>query len=149
MTQLESAIRIALDAHAGITDRSGHPYILHPLTLMLQMETEEQMITAVLHDVVEDSDVTLDDLARAGFSLSVLQALELLTHDKDVLYLDYVAAVAANPLARAVKLADLRHNMDVRRLPPELSERDLERLAKYRLAWELLSESDESSPLTG
>lgn len=143
MQQLEKAISIALKAHAGVEDKSGRPYILHPLTLMLQMESEEQMITAVLHDVVEDSDVTLDDLAQAGFSTRVLQALELLTHDKgEMLYLDYVAAVASNPLARAVKLADLRHNMDVRRLPPELSKRDLERLATYRLAWEMLSESD-------
>lgn len=145
MSQLETAIRIALDAHAGTMDKSGQPYILHPLTLMLQMATEDEMIAAVLHDVIEDTSVTLEDLARAGFSPRVLEALELLTHDDETeLYLDYVAAVAANPLARAVKMADLRHNMDVRRLPPELSKKDLERLAKYRLAWELLAETDNS-----
>lgn len=144
MSTLEQAIRIALDAHAGVVDKAGQPYVLHPLTLMLQMGTEEERITAVLHDVVEDSGVTLDDLARAGFSPRVLEALELLTHDKDgTLYLDYVAAVASHPLARAVKLADLQHNMDIRRLPPELSARDLERLATYRLAWGLLSEGDD------
>lgn len=144
MSTLEQAIRIALDAHEGAVDKAGEPYILHPLTLMLQMTTDEARIAAVLHDVIEDSGVTLDDLARAGFSPRVLEALELLTHDDDELdYLDYVAAVASHPLARAVKLADLRHNMDIRRLPPELSERDLERLAMYRLAWELLSEGDD------
>ncbi|MEZ4517813.1 MAG: GTP pyrophosphokinase [Chloroflexota bacterium] len=139
MNQLEQAIRIALDAHAGVVDKSGQPYILHPLTLMLQMETEEERITAVLHDVVEDSDISLDDLARLGFPTQVLEALELLTHDRDTLpYLDYVAAISTNPLARTVKLADLQHNMDIRRLPLELTEADLQRLATYRQAWELL-----------
>lgn len=140
MNQLEKAIGIALHAHEGARDKAGQPYILHPLRLMLQMTTEDAMITAVLHDVVEDSDLTLDDSALAGFSPEVLQALALLTHaDKAQPYLEYVRAIATNPLARAVKLADLQHNMDVRRLPPELSQADLERIAKYRQAWELLS----------
>jgi (p)ppGpp synthase/HD superfamily hydrolase len=143
MSSLEQAIRIALDAHAGAVDKAGQPYILHPLTLMLGMASNEERITAVLHDVVEDSGVTLDELAQAGFSPRVVAALELLTHDADQPYEEYVAAIAADPLARTVKLADLRHNMDVRRLPPELSERDLERLATYRLAWEQLSEAED------
>jgi (p)ppGpp synthase/HD superfamily hydrolase len=143
MSLLEQAIRIALDAHAGAVDKAGQPYILHPLTLMLGMASDDERITAVLHDVVEDSGVTLDDLATAGFSPRVLAALALLTHDKDEPYLDYIAAIAADPLARAVKLADLRHNMDVRRLPPELGARDFERLATYRLAWERLTNNPE------
>lgn len=140
MSLLEIAIRIALEAHAGETDKAGRPYILHPLTLMLQMTTEEAMIVAVLHDVVEDSDVTLDDMARAGFGEDVLAALALLTHDTAaVAYDDYIAALAANSLARVVKLADLAHNMDMRRLPAEVTLKDWGRLAKYRQAWEYLS----------
>ena len=138
MNQTEKAIGIALRAHQGAVDKSGEVYILHPLRLMLQMNTEDERITAVLHDVVEDSDITFDDLALEGFSPDVMRALSLLTHDDSVPYLDYVATIAADPLARAVKMADLQHNMDVRRLPPDLSQKDLERLAKYRQAWELL-----------
>lgn len=139
-TLLETAIRIALDAHAGETDKAGQPYILHPLTLMLQMRTDEERIVAVLHDVVEDSAVTLDDLARAGFGAAVLEALALLTHDTAATaYDDYIAALAGNPLARAVKLADLAHNMDVRRLPAEMTLQDWGRLSKYRRAWAYLS----------
>lgn len=141
---LERAIDIALRAHAGATDKSGRPYILHPLHLMAQMETDEEMMAAVLHDVVEDSDWTLHDLAREGIPRRVLQALALLTHDKETTpYEDYIAAVASNPLARRVKLADLAHNMDPRRLPPELTSNDLDRLVKYRRAWAVLAEEDE------
>jgi len=144
MSDLETAIRIALDAHAGESDKAGQPYILHPLTLMLQMDTEEAMIVAVLHDIVEDSDVTPEQLAAAGFSADVLAALALLTHDTAAVpYDDYIAAIAsddtpAHALARKVKLADLAHNMDVRRLP-EVTLRDLGRLEKYRRAWKTLS----------
>lgn len=144
MTPLETAIRIALDAHAGETDKAGRAYILHPLTLMLQMDTAEAMIVAVLHDVVEDSDVTPADLAAAGFSADVLAALALLTHNTaTVTYEDTIAAIAAGDspahrLALQVKRADLAHNMDVRRLP-ELTLRDLGRLEKYRRAWALLA----------
>jgi len=145
MSLLETAIRIALDAHAGQEDKAGRPYILHPLTLMLQMDTEEEMIVAVLHDVVEDSNVTLDELATAGFPPDVLAALALLTHDTAaVSYDDYIAALLAadtpaHRLARKVKRADLAHNMDVRRLP-EITLADLGRLSKYRRAWAALSE---------
>lgn len=143
MSQLEKAIRIALEAHAGETDKAGRPYILHPLRLMLQMETDEEMMTAVLHDVVEDSNVTFDDLRREGFPEPVLAALQLLTHDRSrVGYEDYVAAIKPNPLARKVKLADLAHNMDLRRLPAQITVLDFGRLAKYRLAWETLTTSE-------
>ena len=137
-TLLETALAIALRAHRGARDKAGNPYILHPLHLMLQMETEEAMATAVLHDVVEDSPLTLDDLAAAGIPPRVLTALTLLTREPGADYAAYVAAIAADPLARAVKLADLTHNMDVRRLPNPLDPKDLARLEKYRRAWEIL-----------
>lgn len=140
MNLLEKAIAVALQAHEGILDKSGKPYILHPLHLMMQMDTEEAQITAVLHDVVEDSAFTLVDLAEMGFPPVVVDALDLLTHDgRHQSYADYIAAINGNELARQVKLADLTHNMDSRRLPTPLSERDWERLQQYRQAWQTLT----------
>ncbi|MFQ5400781.1 MAG: GTP pyrophosphokinase [Anaerolineae bacterium] len=139
MNLLEKAIQIALEAHAGATDKTGLPYILHPLHLMMQMETEEEMITAVLHDVIEDSSVELCDLEAMGFPQSVLKALTLLTHDAaEAPYDEYVAAIRGNKLARRVKLADLAHNMDVRRLPA-LTKKDWDRLQQYYRAWAVLT----------
>lgn len=98
------------------------------------------MITAVLHDVVEDSAVTLDDLAAMGFQEPVLDALALLTHDKEqTSYENYILALKPNPLAVRVKLADLAHNMDIRRLPNPVDQRDLQRIEKYRHAWKTLT----------
>ncbi len=140
MNLLEKAIAVALEAHEGVKTRSGRPYILHPLHLMLQMDSEEEMITAVLHDVVEDSDITLDDLAAMGFSTSVLEALALLTHNKEEMsYEAYIEGIKSNPLAVRVKLADLTHNMNLRRLPNPLSQRDLERMQKYHHSWKSLT----------
>ncbi len=139
MNMLEKAIEIAVEAHKGQVDRAGRPYILHPLHLMMQMETEEEMITAVLHDVIEDSDVTLADLAAAGFPEPVRTALALLTHDKTTTsYEAYVAAIKPNPLAQRVKLADLAHNMDIRR-PSTLDEKGIVRLKRYGRAWKTLT----------
>jgi GTP diphosphokinase / guanosine-3',5'-bis(diphosphate) 3'-diphosphatase len=143
MNLLEKAILVALDAHGGVLDKSGKPYILHPLRLMMAMDSEEAQITAVLHDVVEDSDVTIEELAQMGFSSDVLSALTLLTHDGERIdYAAYIAEIKGNPLAREVKLADLTHNMDPRRLPAPLTERDWQRLQQYRLAWEVLNGSN-------
>ena len=140
MDLVEKAIALAVEAHAGEVDKQGKPYILHPLHLMMQMETAEEMITAVLHDVVEDTNTTLEDLRQHGFPGVVLEALELLTHDTaSTSYEEYVAAIKPNPLARKVKLADLAHNMDVRRLP-EMGMKDYGRLEKYRRAWDTLKE---------
>jgi (p)ppGpp synthase/HD superfamily hydrolase len=142
LSQLEEAIAIALQAHKGAFDKSGQPYILHPLHIMMQMETEEARITAMLHDVIEDSNITMADLASSGFSTSVLEALELLTHNKEsVAYSDYIFNIKENALARNIKLADLKHNMDIQRLQTPLTEEDLERLNKYRQAWDILSTS--------
>ncbi len=140
MSLLEKAITVAMEAHEGILTRSGKPYILHPLRLMMEMESEEEMMTAVLHDVIEDSHYTLHDLAGMGFPDSVLEALNLLTHDKDkTSYEDYIQGIKSNPLAVRIKLADLTHNMDIRRLPNPMEDSDLERLGKYRRAWKTLT----------
>ena len=139
MNLIEKAIAIALQAHAGQVDRYGRPYILHPLALMAAVEGEQAQMVAALHDVVEDSALTLDDLRAEGFPEEVLEAVRLLTHDSESQsYDDYVRAIRPNALARQVKLADLRHNMDIRRMTVVTPE-DAPRLEKYRRAWEILT----------
>ena len=142
---LERAIGLALEVHRGQIDKAGRPYILHPLRLMVAMTSEEARVVAVLHDVVEDSEATFEDLAALGLSEEALAALRLLTHDDDdgseANYFAYVARIKANPLALAVKLADLADNLDVSRLP-SLTERDSRRLNKYLKAREILRRDD-------
>ena len=138
MATLERAIEIAVHNHKGQKQRNGQPYILHPLRLMLNVDTDDAKIVAVLHDVVEDTSYTFADLEKDGFSKDVLAALKLLTHDKDEPYEPYVEKIAQNPLAKKVKLADLRDNMDVTRLD-KLEEKDTKRLEKYHKAWKRLT----------
>ena len=137
MNLLEQAISIATQAHAGQVRKDGSPYILHPLHVMLQMESEVEQITAVLHDVVEDTRVSLAELEAQGMPPAALEAIELLTHEADVPYERYILALKANPIARRVKLADLKHNMDIAALPA-LTDQDVARLRRYGRAWQLL-----------
>ncbi len=133
----KKAMRLCFAAHAGQLDKGGVPYVFHPFHVAEQKEDELSTVVALLHDVVEDTDYTLEDLARMGFPERALSALKLLTHDKRVPYLDYVAAIRHDPIARAVKLADLRHNSDLSRLTdPDASA--LARVEKYRRAIALL-----------
>lgn len=134
MTQtLERAIAIAATGHAGQVDKGGAPYILHPLKVMLRMTTLEERIVAVLHDVVEDCGVSLDDLRKEGFSEDVLSAIESVTKVPGESYEDFVDRAAQNPIGRAVKLADLEENSDLSRIASPGWE-DLERIEKYRRA---------------
>lgn len=133
----KKALKLCFDIHKKQVDKSGLPYVFHPFHLAEQMETEDTTIVALLHDVVEDSDLTLDDLRQMGFSDTVIAALALLTHDPAVEYMDYVRAVKDNPIARAVKLADLRHNSDLTRLDT-VDEKALARREKYLQAMTLL-----------
>ena len=112
---VKKAIWIAYQAHYGQTDKAGYPYVFHPYHLAEQFEDEESVIVALLHDVVEDTDQTIEDLRKEGFSEKVLTALSLLTHQKEVPYLEYVQRISEDPLARRVKIADLRHNCNVTR----------------------------------
>ena len=112
---VKRALCIAYEAHSGQTDKAGYPYIFHPYHLAEQFEDEDSVIVALLHDVVEDTDLTIEDLRKQGFSERVLAALSLLTHQKGVPYLEYVQRIGEDPLARRVKIADLRHNCDVTR----------------------------------
>ena len=141
MTNLEKAIAIAVEAHAGQVQKNGDPYVLHPLHLMMQMETEAEKIAAVLHDVVEDTEWSLADLQAEGFSDEVLVAIGLLTCQPHMTYEQFIEEIAPNPLARKVKLADIAHNMDVRRLPT-ITMKDVDRLIQYRAAFERLQLPD-------
>lgn len=133
------AMELAYRAHHGQFDKNGVPYVFHPFHLAEQMDMEETVTAALLHDVVEDTDYTLEDLRAMGFPDPVLEALSLLTHDPSVPYMEYVKRLKNNPIARAVKLADLTHNSDLSRLPA-VTEKDLARVEKYRRAKALLLE---------
>ncbi|KIF58085.1 HD domain-containing protein [Pseudomonas fluorescens] len=134
MTQtLERAIAIAATAHAGQVDKGGAPYILHPLKVMLRMNSLEERIVAVLHDVVEDCGISLEDLRKEGFSEEVLSAIESVTKVPGESYEDFVERAAQNPIGRVVKLADLEENSDLSRIVSPSWE-DLERIEKYRRA---------------
>ena len=144
MSNLARAIEIAASAHLHQTRKNGSPYVLHPLRLMFQCTGEEQQIVAVLHDVVEDSDWTMEQIKQEGFSEEVVTALKLVTHEEGVPYEEYVMKIAENPIARAVKMADLQDNINLLELP-ELSENSLLRVQKYHRAWNLLQDNNSSS----
>ena len=133
----KKALRLSFNAHKDQVDKSGMPYVYHPFHLAEQMDSEETVTVALLHDVVEDTDYTMEDMIAMGFPKSVTDALALMTHDKAVPYMDYVAKIKANPIATAVKLADLRHNSDTSRLET-IDETVLRRVQKYRDAIALL-----------
>ncbi len=150
MGTLEKAVAIAATAHAGVRDKAGAPYILHPLRVMMRMHTDEERIVAVLHDVVEDTEWTFEELAAEGFSASVIAALDAVTkreHDEDAegddaeaklrRYLGFIARAAANEIGRKVKIADLEDNLDLSRIANP-TQKDIERTAKYRAALDVL-----------
>jgi len=142
MATIEKALQIASQAHEGQKDKEGLPYILHPLRVMSRVEGEEAQIVAILHDVVEDTKVTLDDLGRAGFSEPVLTAVQCVTHRKDEPYADYVVGCKNNPIARQVKLGDLADNCRLDRtiLRPQRLQRDLARIHRYFLSHKFLTD---------
>ena len=142
----KKAMMIAYEKHRGAFDKGGVPYIFHPYHLAEQMGDDEYAIcVALLHDVVEDTNMTIDDLAREGFPEEIITAIKTLTHKDDVPYLgEYIRKIKKNPIARKVKLADLIHNSDVSRLTSKNEEISLrERLNKYKSAIEILSKGDD------
>lgn len=132
-SMLEKAINLASTAHAGQPDKAGKPYILHPLRLMLKFNSEEEMIVAMLHDVVEDSGISLEQLRRQGFAQPIVAAVDCLTRRKGESYEDFIARIKVNNLARKVKIEDIKDNLDLTRLTT-VSENDLLRAAKYHKA---------------
>ena len=143
------ALRICFDAHRDQVDKSGLPYVFHPFHLAEQMDTEHEVFVALLHDVLEDTPLTAEDLLAAGVPAPYVATCRLMTHVEGVAYLDYVAALSADPVARKVKLADLRHNSDVTRLDHAPTGRDEQRIAKYAEAIELLERVERGEPVPG
>ena len=128
-------------AHQGQMDKGGFPYCFHPYQVAQGMDDEISCTCALLHDVVEDTDLTFEDLAGMGFPAEVIDVLKLLTHREGVSYMDYVRNLADNPVARKVKLSDLHHNSDLSRIN-EVTEKDLERIGQYKEAIAFLEEKD-------
>ena len=140
MSTLERAIEIAARAHVGQVDKAGQPYILHPLRLMLSVNTLHERMTAVLHDVIEDTEITLEDLELEGFPLPVLEAVLVLTKRKGETRLSAAKRAAQNPIARVVKLADVSDNMNISRISNP-TEKDFARMKEYEQVQALLLSS--------
>ena len=139
---LEDAIQLAVEAHRGQRDRHGHPYILHPLRVMFRLETETDRIVGVLHDVIEDTSYTEDDLRKMGYSEEILKALDSVTRREGEAYEEFVLRSKANSIGRRVKLADTEDKMDVRRMG-QITPKEAERLERHRKAWMVLKPSEE------
>jgi GTP diphosphokinase / guanosine-3',5'-bis(diphosphate) 3'-diphosphatase len=141
MATLAQAIEIATRAHAGQVDKAGAPYIEHPLRVMRSLESERDKISAMLHDVIEDTSVTLQDLAAQGFEQDIIDAVDALTKRRGETRMQAAARAAVNPIARRVKLADNADNMDLSRIKNP-TEKDLARMVEYRAVRELLLAAD-------
>ena len=133
----KAAMKLCFEAHKEQIDKSGLPYVFHPFHLAEQMKDEDTTIVALLHDLIEDTDHTLEELRALGFGEYIIEAIALMTHDDNVPYMEYVATIKSNPIAKEVKLADLRHNSDMTRLET-VTHRDIERAEKYARAIALL-----------
>ena len=134
----KKALRLCFDTHRDQLDKTGLPYVFHPFHLAEQMDDEISTVCALLHDVVEDSDLSFEDLEKMGFPPEVIEVLRLLTHDTDVPYFDYVKMIASNPIAKKVKLADLTHNSDLSRMDV-IDQYALARTEKYQKAIAMLT----------
>jgi len=137
LSTLERAIQIAVEAHAGQTDKADRPYILHPLRVMFAVDDDDARTAAVLHDTLEDTSITVDQLREEGFGEEIIEAVEALTKMEGEDYTAFVERAARNPIARRVKLADIEDNMDLFRLEA-IGEEDLERITKYHRARQVL-----------
>lgn len=135
--QFQIALELAVEKHKNQTDKAGNPYILHPLHVMENVNSKEGKIVAILHDIIEDTYITENYLLKIGLSKRIVDAVVALTRSEDMDYQEYIKNLSSNPLAKEVKLADLEHNMDLKRLPT-LEEKDLERNRKYQIAYHYL-----------
>jgi (p)ppGpp synthase/HD superfamily hydrolase len=138
---LEQAIAFASRMHSKQYDLSGQHYILHPLTVMMQMDTDTERIIAVLHDVLEDTETTVEHLITLGFTEEMVHVITLLTKEKDQDYFEYIKKIKMHPMARKIKIADLEHNMNLKRTlgREDMTEKDKNRIAKYYKAWTYLT----------
>lgn len=136
---LVKAIILATENHKGQLDKGGHPYILHPLRVMVNVKSLKAKIVAILHDIIEDTDITKEDLLSMKFPYEIVEAIELLSKPKKEDYIHYIRRIKKNPLAKEVKMADLQDNMDLTRLN-KITEKDLNRVEKYKKAYSILNE---------
>lgn len=136
----KKAMKVAFSAHMEQVDKSGIPYIYHPIHLAEQMDDEISTCVALLHDIVEDTSITFQDLSEYGFKEEIINVLKMLTHNDDVPYMDYIRNIKKNATATKVKLADLRHNSDLTRLD-SIDENAKKRIEKYEKAIQILDES--------
>ena len=135
----KKAMKLSFEGHKDQVDKTGMPYVFHPFHLAEQMKDEYTTVVALLHDIVEDTDMTLEGLCDLGFPKEIIDAIRLMTHAPEVSYMDYVRAIGKNPIARAVKLADLAHNSDLSRMD-EVDEYAKRRTEKYKEAIRILTE---------
>lgn len=135
---LELAIKVATEAHEGQFDKGGNPYILHPKAVADAVDSTENKIVAYLHDVCEDTDITFEDLLELGFTERIVNSIRILTKSDDISYDDYLKSVKMDNIARYVKMADIRHNMDITRIPNP-TEKDYARIEKYKKALAFLA----------
>ena len=147
MSTFTRAVNIAAIMHTNQKDKGGEDYLKHPLHLAYKCKarghSNDVQIVAVLHDVIEDSCYTFEDLEAAGFSKDIIDALKLLTHDKDEDYFEYISKIKENDIARKVKIEDLLHNSDIRRIPPEKigdAEKIMKMFVKYSTALNMLKD---------
>lgn len=126
------ALQLAMNVHKGQVDKGGNPYILHPIAVSQLVDSEEEKIVALLHDVVEDTDITLEHLKLEGFSDNIIAAVSALTKQPGVAYDDYISTLKGNSIAVRVKIADITHNSDISRIPNP-TEKDLERIKRYEM----------------
>lgn len=135
---LNKAILLCCKAHDGQFDKGGMPYYLHPFFVALNVKTIEEKIVALLHDVVEDTNVTFEDLEKMGFSSKIVEAIKAITKNGES-YEEYLCKVKENEIAKKVKMEDIKHNMDLSRLSV-ITDKDLKRVEKYKKALKYLSE---------
>ena len=143
--RVKKALEFATEKHKGQLDRAGKPYIEHPKAVAKMLKGEDEKIVAMLHDTVEDTDATIEEI-RSKFGEKIADAVKCLTHENGVPYMDYIRGIKGNELARKVKLADLTHNMDLNRLP-EVTDKDIERIEKYKEAYEFLASKRVDAPV--
>lgn len=137
----KKAMKLCFEAHKNQVDKTGLPYVFHPFHLAEQMNDENTVVCALLHDVVEDTNYTFKDLKNMGFPNVIIDALKLLTHSEDIPYMDYIERLKDNKIAKQVKIEDLKHNSDLSRLNT-ITENDLRRKQKYQKALEYLNNQE-------
>lgn len=134
-SNVKRAVDIAFKVHSGQLDKGGYPYIMHPLHIAEQMETEDEVIVALLHDTVEDGPIGTIDEIKQNFDTEIIEAIEALTRKDDEKYIDYILRLSRNRIAAIVKLRDLEHNMNKNRTDGEISQSLMDR---YKKAYQLL-----------